>query len=177
MQFTISKINNEPSSSHPNLRFLNLAELKNRSPLFGRKYSHKLTNMKRILLKSLGAIGFAFVVLVLYANFRSLTPTEQNNPIHLKIFSIVQPMDEQQSRSIKAALQLPGITASCVNTPHQTVSVTYRPDEITMPEIMAAISLQGNLEVSEKQFPPAPVCPVPPLQALKSHVLKSLRFF
>ncbi len=132
--------------------------------------------MQKVLIKTTGVLCASFVALLLYANLRPLSLTEQNRPVHLKIFSIDEPVGEVQAASIKSALQLPGITASCINAAQQTVSVTYRPDQIGEPEIRQAIALQGKLSVTEKYFPPTPVCPVPPLQAMKNKLLKSLRF-
>lgn len=132
--------------------------------------------MQKILRRTTGVLCASFVVLLLYANLRQLSLTERNKPVHLKIFSIAEPVAAGQAAAIKAGLHLPGITASFVNADQQTVSVTYHPDQIGEPEIKQAIALHGQLSVSEKYFPPTPVCPVPPLQAMKNKLLKSLRF-
>ncbi|MCC6725855.1 MAG: hypothetical protein IT258_15200 [Saprospiraceae bacterium] len=132
--------------------------------------------MQKVLIKTTGVLCASFVVLLLYANLRPLSLTEQNRPVHLKIFSFDEPVKAGQAVAIKSALQLPGITASCVNAAQQTVSVTFHPDQISEPEIVRAIALLGQLSVTEKYFPPTPVCPLPPLQAMKNKLLKSLRF-
>ncbi|MBK8567115.1 MAG: hypothetical protein IPN76_28265 [Saprospiraceae bacterium] len=132
--------------------------------------------MQKVLKKTTGVLCVSFAALLLYANLRPLSLTEQNRPVHLKIFSIDEPVAFEQAATIKSALKIPGITASCVNAAQQTVSVTFHPGQIGEPEIVQAIALQGKLSVKEKYFPPTPVCPVPPLQAMKNKLLKSLRF-
>ena len=133
--------------------------------------------MKSILKRTglVSVLGFALVFA--YANLRTRSLTELNKKVHLKIFSIGQPADEAQAASIRQAAKLPGVTAVSVNGPHETVSVTFQPDAVSPAQIMDAISLGGQYEVAEKYFPPTPVCPVPPIQALKSQVLETLRIF
>ena len=124
-------------------------------------------------------LGFsiALIAVFLYANLRSLSLTELNKPIHLKIFSINQIPDTLQAASIKSTLKIQGVTANSINPKAQTVSVTYNPDMVSETKIMELISLNGQFEVAEKRFAPTPVCPVPPLQALKNHVLDAFRIF
>ncbi len=133
--------------------------------------------MKKLLKKTVLVLGLGFLALALYANLVPLSLTDLNKPVHLKIFEVGTPMDGSVAADMKAALKMPGITASSINAPKQTVSVTFRPDLVEEEAVRAAISLNGKFEVAEKNFPPRPACPVPPLQSMKMHLIKSLRIF
>lgn len=134
--------------------------------------------MKAFIKKSAIVLATCFGVLFLYANLRPASLTESLAPVHLKIFSLSAAPDAAQSETITTSLRrASGVTACSVNAAARTVSVTFHPQEGVEEKIAGLIASAGDLEVSEKTFPPTPVCPVPPLSALKNQLFNALKIF
>lgn len=97
------------------------------------------------------AVAGSLVAFFLYANLRTVSPSEDLKTIQLGVYHIRGLASEQESVSLqKKVAALKGVTACTVRG--ATAGVTYYPDEVGKGELSALLSDNGKHDVVEQAF-------------------------
>jgi hypothetical protein len=115
------------------------------------------------ILKYTGlAILTLLVIVVLYANTRSLSPADKLPPVTLVTFDVKGQMTPEVAKVLHSDIsKVPGVTACAINADGHVASVTFNKTMTTESFLKTRLSFNDKFSVTTKVFEPSSGgCPV-----------------
>ena len=133
--------------------------------------------MKKTIKYLLISIATVFVILVIYANVRTIPLSESVKSIRLATFDLKGLDDKSKAEALQKKIgSAPGVTACTFNAKGNIAAIAFHPDETNQVQLMNLIAVSGACVATPKMFLDGPKCPVDGVFGFWHHLLNTLRF-